>query len=197
MKHGAKPISHANTPRPCSTFSTSGNSLDYPIRIVIDSISIKSTNSLQPEVKCDDGASKGNEDDGINDQHDIALTDEKQSTSGQLETKYSPKAIRKSIPEKTARVCDAVDDIECLKEAVEDLERIYNTPRNHLPKENGLLTRISHVTKMDYHKVSHKPLPRRTHKIPKPSKSNDEDPVFIDLTKVGNFKNYFCKVSDY
>ena len=118
--------------------------------------------------------------------------------------KYSPTALRKSIREKTARVCDAyytVDDIECSKEAVEDFERIYETLRNHSPKENSLPTRISpvkkrlKVTKMDYHKVFHKPLPRRKRKIPKHLKSSDQDPVFIYLTKVGNLKNYFCKVS--
>ena len=99
---------------------------------VVDSISVKSTASLQTQVKCDDGASKGNEDDDTNDQHDIAAIDENQSTSGPQEMKYSPKALRKSIREKAARVCDAsytVDDIECLKEAVQDLERIYETLR--------------------------------------------------------------------
>ena len=167
---------------------------------VVDSISVKSTASLQPQVKCDDGASKGNEDD----LHDIAPIDENhESTSGPQKGKYSPTALRKSIREKAAHVCDAsytVDDIECLKEAVKDLERIYETLRNHSPKGNGLPTPISpvkkrlKVTKMDYHKVFHKPLPRRKRKIPKPLKSDDQDPVFIDLTKVGNLKNYFCKV---
>ena len=63
---------------------------------------------------------------------------ENQSSNEQQETKFSPASLRKSSQEKAARVCDAsytVDNIECLKEAVQNLERIYETMRSHSPKE--------------------------------------------------------------
>ena len=73
--------------------------------------------------------------------------------------------------------------------------------RSHSPKENGLPTRVSpvkkrlKVTTIDYHKVFHKPLPRRKHKTPKPLKTNgdglDLGPVSIDLIKVSNSIDYW------
>ena len=170
---------------------------------VVDSISVDSEDKPQRQVKFDDRASTGNEDNDTCGEDDFVPMVENQSSNEQQETKFSPVSLRKSIREKAARVCDAsytVDNIECLKEAVQNLERIYETMRSHSPKENGLPTRISpvkkrlKVTTIDYHKVFHKPLPRRKRKTPKPLKTNgdglDIGPVSIDPIKVSNSIDY-------
>ena len=194
-------------------FSRLPKSYRNNVFITLDPDVVDSTNvdrrdkpQAQQQVNCDDGASKGNEEDDTYDQDDFLPLDENRSLNELQEPKCSLTSFQKSVREKTARVCNTsytVHNIECLKEAVQDLKRIYENLRNHSPRENGLPSRISpvkkplKVTTMDYHKVFHKKLPHRKRKISKPLKtkgdSMDLGSVFIDLTKVGNFIDFLLQ----
>ena len=139
-----------------------------------------------------------NKGDHLNDSED-GLDENHSSPEKQERQKEHPSltSLHKSVREKATLVSDAaynVDEIECLRDAVVNLDRIYQSLRRSRHMEDGLPMRISpvkkrlKVTTMDYHKIFHKPLPRRRRKVRKEPSNNVEKKgstsMSIDVTNL-------------
>lgn len=154
---------------------------------------------VQREEKCNEGNGMFNEGDHLYGSEDGLHKNQSAPEKREKRKMVHPSStsLRKSIREKANLVCDAaynVDEIECLKEAVQNLDQIHQSLRRSCPMEDGLPVRSSpvkkryKVTAMDYHKVFHKPLPRRKRKVRKAPNNNAESKrstaTFIDLTNL-------------